>query len=95
VRKLCNTCKRQGDDGRWHPVGCDACGHSGYKGRTGVYELMVVDDAVRALIHSRASESELIAAARAGGLRSMREDGERLVATGVTSLEELLRVTRD
>ena len=64
-------------------------------GRTGVYELMVVDDAVRALIHSRASESELIAAARAGGLRSMREDGERLVATGVTSLEELLRVTRD
>ncbi|WP_294000030.1 type II secretion system ATPase GspE [Sphaerotilus sp.] len=95
VRKLCTTCKRQGDDGRWHPVGCDACGHSGYKGRTGVYELMVVDDDVRALIHSRASEAELIAAARAGGLRSMREDGERLVATGVTSLEELMRVTRD
>ncbi|WP_338416791.1 type II secretion system ATPase GspE [uncultured Sphaerotilus sp.] len=95
VRKLCNTCKRQGDDGRWHPVGCDACGHSGYKGRTGVYELMVVDDAVRALVHGRASEAELIAAARAGGLRSMREDGERLVATGVTSLEELMRVTRD
>ena len=95
VRKLCTTCKRQGEDGRWHPVGCDACGHSGYKGRTGVYELMVVDDAVRALIHSRASEAELIAAARAGGLRSMREDGERLVATGVTSLEELMRVTRD
>jgi len=95
VRKLCNTCKRPGADGRWHPVGCDACGHSGYKGRTGVYELMVVDDAVRALIHGRASESELIDAARAGGLRSMREDGERLVATGVTSLEELLRVTRD
>jgi general secretion pathway protein E len=95
VRKLCTTCKRQGEDGRWHPVGCDACGHSGYKGRTGVYELMVVDDDVRALIHSRASEAELIAAARAGGLRSMREDGERLVATGVTSLEELMRVTRD
>jgi general secretion pathway protein E len=95
VRKLCTTCKRQGDDGRWHPVGCDVCGHSGYKGRTGVYELMVVDDDVRALIHSRASEAELVAAARAGGLRSMREDGERLVATGVTSLEELMRVTRD
>jgi general secretion pathway protein E len=95
VRKLCTTCKRQGEDGRWHPVGCDACGHSGYKGRTGVYELMVVDDAVRALIHSRASEAELITAARAGGLRSMREDGERLVATGITSLEELMRVTRD
>jgi general secretion pathway protein E len=95
VRKLCPACKRQGEDGRWHPVGCDACGHSGYKGRTGVYELMVVDDAVRGLIHGKASEDALIAAARAGGLRSMREDGERLVATGVTSLEELLRVTRD
>jgi general secretion pathway protein E len=60
-----------------------------------VYELMVVDDAVRGLIHGKASEDALIAAARAGGLRSMREDGERLVATGVTSLEELMRVTRD
>jgi general secretion pathway protein E len=95
VRKLCPACKRPGDDGRWHPVGCDACGHSGYKGRTGVYELMVVDDAVRGLIHGRASEDAVLAAARAGGLRSMREDGERLVATGVTSLEELMRVTRD
>jgi general secretion pathway protein E len=41
--------------GHWHPVGCPACSHTGYKGRTGVYELMVVDDAVRALIHNRAT----------------------------------------
>ncbi|KDB51066.1 general secretory pathway protein E [Sphaerotilus natans subsp. natans DSM 6575] len=95
VRKLCPHCRRQGEDGLWHPVGCEHCGHSGYKGRTGVYELMTVDERVQALIHARAPESELIAAARAAGLRSMREDGERLVAAGITSMEELLRVTRD
>ena len=95
VRKLCVHCKRQGDDGHWHPVGCSHCGMSGYKGRTGVYELMVADPAVRILIHNRAPEHELVAAARAGGLRSMREDGERLVREGITSLEEVIRVTRD
>jgi general secretion pathway protein E len=41
VRKLCTTCRRQDGEGRWHPVGCDKCGQTGYKGRTGVYELMV------------------------------------------------------
>jgi general secretion pathway protein E len=95
VRKLCTFCSRQDADGRWHPVGCENCLHSGYKGRTGVYELMVVNEQVQGLIHGRAAESEIIAAARANGMHSMREDGERLVADGVTSLEEVLRVTRD
>ena len=95
VRKLCPACKRVDGDGRWHPVGCAACGQTGYKGRTGVYELMVVDDALRALIHGRAAESELLAAAKTGGFVPMRDDGARLVAEGVTSLEEVLRVTRD
>jgi general secretion pathway protein E len=95
VRKLCNACRRPDDQGRWHPVGCAECGHTGYRGRTGVYELMVADDPLRALIHNRASEKELFDSARSGGYRTMREDGERLVAAGVTSLEELLRVTRE
>ena len=95
VRKLCLVCRRQDERGLWHPVGCPACASSGYKGRTGVYELMVADDAVRELVHERASESVLTAAAQRNGLRSMREDGERLVAEGITSLEEVLRVTRD
>ncbi len=95
VRKLCPHCKRQDVNGRWHPVGCAECGMSGYKGRTGVYELMVADEAVRALIHNRAAESQLFVAAEAAGMRSMREDGERLVAEGVTSPEEVLRVTRE
>jgi general secretion pathway protein E len=95
VRKLCEYCKREDEQHRWHPVGCEHCVNSGYKGRTGVYELMVVDDAVQALIHGRASEQELVKAAIANGMRSMREDGERLVGEGVTSLEEVVRVTRD
>ncbi len=95
VRKLCPDCRRLGEDGHWHPVGCPACGHTGYRGRTGVYELMTVTPAVQALVHARSAEAELAAAAREAGLRSMREDGERLVAEGQTALEELLRVTRD
>ena len=95
VRKLCTECKRRDTNGLWHPVGCASCAMTGYKGRTGVYELMVADDAVRDLVHSQAAESVVQSAARASGLRSMREDGDRLVAAGVTSLEEVLRVTRD
>ncbi|HWP18481.1 MAG TPA: type II secretion system ATPase GspE [Burkholderiaceae bacterium] len=95
VRRLCPVCKTEDDRGRWHPVGCPACGLTGYKGRTGVYELMVADEKVRALIHSRAAESQLFVAAEQAGMRTMRDDGERLVRAGVTSLEEVLRVTRD
>ncbi|MEI2678104.1 MAG: type II secretion system ATPase GspE [Burkholderiaceae bacterium] len=95
VRKLCVSCRKVDAQGRYHPVGCVDCGQTGYKGRTGVYEMMVADDAVRSLIHSRAAESQLLVAAEHAGLRSMREDGERLVVEGVTSLEEVLRVTRE
>jgi general secretion pathway protein E len=95
VRKLCTHCRRVDEQGRWHPVGCRECGQTGYKGRTGVYELMTSDDTVRALIHNRASEPQLFAAAEQAGLRSMREDGQRLVDEGITSLEEVLRVTRE
>ncbi|MBL0728112.1 type II secretion system ATPase GspE [Piscinibacter sp. HJYY11] len=95
VRKLCPHCKKQDARGRWHPVGCPECGQSGYKGRTGVYELMVADEKVRALIHGRAAESQIFVAAEANGMRSMREDGERLVMEGITSPEEVMRVTRE
>ncbi len=95
VRKLCPHCKRQDGGGKWHPVGCSECGMSGYKGRTGVYELMVADDDIRGLIHSQAAESRLFEVAQLGGMKTMRDDGDRLVAEGVTSLEEVLRVTRE
>ena len=86
VRKLCTHC---------HGQGCEHCGQSGYAGRTGIFELLLVDDAIRAQIHQRASEAEIRNAALANGMTLMRDDGERLVAAGITSAEELLRVTRD
>jgi general secretion pathway protein E len=86
VRKLCSHC---------HGTGCAECGHTGYQGRTGVFELMVANDAIRAMIHNRASEAQIREAAMAAGMTLMRQDGERLVREGITSPEELLRVTRD
>ena len=86
LRKLCTTCQGKG---------CSECGHTGYQGRTGVFELLVTDDAIRAQIHHQASEADIRAAAQAAGMTLMREDGERLVAKGITSREELVRVTRD
>ncbi|CAN5615887.1 type II secretion system ATPase GspE [soil metagenome] len=95
VRKLCPVCKKPDGRGRWMPVGCPECSQSGYKGRTGVYEMLVADEKVRSLIHSRAAESQLFVAAEQAGMRSMREDGERLIAEGITSPQEVMRVTRE
>ena len=86
VRKLCTTCRG---------VGCPSCGQTGYQGRSGVFELLLTDDSIRAQIHSRASEADIRAAALAAGMVLMRDDGERLVQLGLTSREELVRVTRD
>ena len=77
------------------PQGCPACNHTGYKGRTGIYELLVVDDDLRRLIHDRASEQALRAHGLSNGARSLRDDGMRLAAEGVISLEEVVRVTRE
>ena len=86
VRKLCAACQGQG---------CTDCGQTGYQGRTGIFELLCTDDGLRALIHNRASEAEIRKAALHTGMVLMRDDGERLVQAGVTSREELVRVTRD
>ena len=75
--------------------GCDQCGRTGFRGRTGVYELIVVDDAMRRLIHERAPEHALRAAALANGMTPLRQDGARWIAAGTTSLAELVRVTRE
>jgi len=75
--------------------GCAACNRSGYRGRTGIYELLMVDDELRRLVHDRTSEQTLRAHALASGMRSLREDGMRWAAQGVISLEEVVRVTRE
>ncbi|WP_434633037.1 type II secretion system ATPase GspE [Chromobacterium sp. CV08] len=102
VRRVCPQCKAPHpvplEDApevvHYRPVGCPACGNSGYKGRYGVYELMLVDDAMQRLIHDRASEQRLRDHAARHGMRSLRDDGLRWVKAGETSLEEILRVTR-
>jgi general secretion pathway protein E len=75
--------------------GCAACNQSGYRGRTGIYELLTFDDALRKLIHDRASEQALREQATTRGMRSLRDDGLRWAAQGVISLEEVVRVTRE
>jgi general secretion pathway protein E len=76
----------------WSATGCPNCNQTGYSGRTGIYELLVADDAVAQLIHGGAAEAAIRAHARAAGSRSLRDDGVRLVVDGTTSLDELLRV---
>ncbi|AZP10787.1 MULTISPECIES: type II secretion system ATPase GspE [Undibacterium] len=94
VRKLCGHCKRF-DGERWHAEGCEHCGQTGYQGRVGVYELLQTTDAIRSQIHHQAPESEIRLAAQRDGMRTMREDGERWLAAGVTTQEEILRVTKE
>jgi len=79
----------------WTAPGCTACNHTGHRGRTGVYEMLPVDDAIRHNIHDGAGELALREAALRGGMRSLRADGARWIADGSVSLAELLRVTRD
>jgi len=77
------------------PVGCGACKSTVFRGRTGVYELLPVDETMRRLVHDGAGEVALREAARRLGQRGMRADGARWLADGTTSLAELVRVTRE
>lgn len=110
VRQLCVKCKRphtpddterkllgiNGDEGItiFEAVGCDECNQRGYRGRTGIYELVEIDEALRTLIHDGAGEHEMEKHARKFS-PSIRQDGVRLILAGKTSLEEVLRVTRE
>jgi general secretion pathway protein E len=72
--------------------GCEACQNTGYRGRTGIYELVVVDDTMRQLIHDRASEQELTGYARRKA-PSIRDDAVAKILQGVTTVQEVLKVT--
>lgn len=96
VRNLCTHCRRFDEHTQtWHAVGCEKCGRSGYTGRMGVYELLLTTDKIRAMIHNRESEANIRAVAQEEGMVTMREDGQRWIAQGVTTEAELLRVTKD
>jgi len=96
VRKLCPKCRVQDSPtSPWRAVGCDNCGNTGYVGRTGIYELLVVDDEMRMLVHQGANDTDIRRVAEKGGMVNMRADAQRWVVSGVTSQEEALRVTRE
>jgi general secretion pathway protein E len=110
VRVLCPHCKEayQADEAEcsllgvsaanaptlYHARGCAECHQQGYRGRTGIYELVVFDDQLRTLIHNSASEQDMTRHARSLG-PSIRDDGRRKVLEGATTVEEVLRVTRE
>ena len=96
VRCLCPHCRVEKPElgPGWHPVGCEHCRNTGYQGRTGLYELLHVNDAVRGMIHNQSAEADIRLKALNEGMRSMREDGQRWIEPGKTSIEEVLRVTR-
>jgi general secretion pathway protein E len=110
VRRLCPSCKEAytpdatelttlSKIGKpkllYRPVGCVACGQTGYRGRTGIYEFLPVDDHLRSMIHAHKSEQEMRDYAQQNGMLNLRDDGLRWVISGDTSLEEVIRVTRD
>ncbi len=73
-------------------VGCELCNHIGYKGRSGIFEIMPVDDEIKSLIVRQAPSSQIKEAAIAAGMRTLQQDGLSKVMNGTTSLEEVLRV---
>ena len=78
----------------WRPQGCPACHGEGFKGRVALYEVVVIDDALRTLIHTGVSEAKLIEAARQRG-PSLLDDGVARIRDGTTTVQEVARVVRD
>ena len=76
-------------------TGCEQCRQSGYSGRCGIHELLVIDDGIRRGILDGLDAASLHTRATGAGMHTLYEDGLRKVASGITSLDELLRVTQD
>ncbi|HEV8445258.1 MAG TPA: ATPase, T2SS/T4P/T4SS family [Gemmatimonadaceae bacterium] len=110
VRVICPNCKTEtrpdkavarrldvealGLTRTWKGAGCAECRGTGYRGRTGVYELLVMDNELRLEVQRRRGSEELRAMAVAKGMRTLLDDGLRAAREGVTSLDEVLRVAR-
>lgn len=82
-------------EGAMKGIGCDQCGKTGYKGRTGIYEFLKVDDDIRAAITARSSAAAIRHIAMGKGMVTLREDAIRKVQTGFTTIEEVIRVTTE
>jgi type II secretory ATPase GspE/PulE/Tfp pilus assembly ATPase PilB-like protein len=73
--------------------GCKACSNTGFRGRCGIYELLVIDDNIRELVLKKSTAQTICDQARQTGMRTLREDGWDKVIKGITTVEEILRVT--
>ena len=80
------------DSNAYVPLGCNECDNSGYKGRVGIYELLMLDEQIRSAVRSGARDEEIRNLARSGGMRLMQEDALEKVKQGITTMEEVLRV---
>ncbi|MCX5655379.1 MAG: ATPase, T2SS/T4P/T4SS family, partial [Planctomycetota bacterium] len=111
VRRICENCKEEyvpGDDVKralakagmeadrlWRGKGCERCRKTGYSGRCGIYEMVVLDDAIRDLVAASPNVTELRRYCKEHGMVTLREDGIRKMNRGVSSLEEILQATED
>ncbi|MBN1507506.1 MAG: type II secretion system ATPase GspE [Sedimentisphaerales bacterium] len=100
VRRVCPQCKGvseiQGDpDLSLAANGCSNCSGTGYRGRMGIFELLVLEDEIRELILTDARAHRIRQAAMKKGMRTLREDGQGKVSRGLTTAEEVLRVTQE
>ncbi len=109
LRRLCKSCKTQTapseemaeflemnglpSDEMWSPVGCDKCRNTGYAGRVGIYEMLAVDDTLRDVIARNPNVSEFRRLCLERGMNSLRADGINKATEGLTSIQEVLRVT--
>ncbi len=109
ARQLCTYCKRRtvipqdallatgfrigADLEAYEPVGCARCNHTGYRGRIGLYSVMPMSEEIKSLTVSRAPETEIAAVAREQGMLTVREDGMSKVRAGITSIEEIARIS--
>lgn len=79
----------------WEARGCEACHGTGYSGRTGIYEVLEITEPVRRMAIQRASGAEIKDAALAEGMRTLRDDGAHKLLTGLTTVDEIMRVTAE
>jgi general secretion pathway protein E len=105
VRRICPQCRTSveadsptkaatGIELLWQGLGCPGCNGTGYKGRLAIFELMVIDDGLRDLITGRATSREIREKAMAAGMKTLRQDGLEKVRQGITTMDELYRVTQ-
>ena len=104
VRVICKHCRQRAGhalspDGEmvqaFRGAGCSECNGTGYTSRVGIFEMMELDDEIRQRIMSREDASQLTQAARRNGMRNLREDGWKKVREGLTTVDEVMRVTQE